>query len=95
VRKSSSVKAILRLYYVKALTYCWRAHKHHARARVHTHTHTHTHTQVSARFQNSSFIEAFKHFGLDKFAQDDDLPKVLIEDRSSVLAGGDPSGVCC
>jgi len=38
---------------------------------------------VSARFQNSGFIEAFKHFGLDKFAQDDALPKVLIEDRSS------------
>ncbi len=69
-------------------------------ARAHTtRTHAHTHTQVSARFQNSGFIEAFKHFGLDKFAQDDALPKVLIEDRSSglrfLIAGGDPSDVCC
>lgn len=40
---------------------------------------------VSARFQDTDFSEAFQHFGLDKFAKDGALPKVLIEERKSGL----------
>lgn len=38
---------------------------------------------VSARFHDSEFAEAFKHFGLEQFIGEATLPKVLIEDRKN------------
>ena len=34
--------------------------------------------QVTARFHDTDFEEAFKHFGMDKFAKEGSLPKVCI-----------------